>query len=477
MRAKVASRGQRVTNAASDHTIRRRGHARARLPGSHPCRRTCPPPRPRRVAPAHLQRDPAAVHGARWTRARCGPPTALVPLAAPPPGPIQNQPLPPANRRSDMKITIYSRSIRRLHTHRFLAYTSPSRSPDPHHLAVLTRPDFAGAACHPPRHLPDQAAPSFTALLRQDSGEGLPPPLDQSAPHGARATDASGRRPASPGVPRLWHLPRRKVRDPADDLDPGSLLQPCGQAGCPSVRQQIHRPAGLDVDEHRAIDPSLRVAYSSTPTTRGAGNSGSGSTSSSRNTALRLMDTPSAWASRAPARPARARPTVARVDRNGPSTGCAAGSVPASAQRTSAEHTKTPDKRTAELVAGGSPAVPRSVRPQETAGKSCAPGSTRSHSPGMPPRPPYCRRRCVSPRDSRPTTAPTRPRWTVTAGPPGRRRLFHDASLSATRRSALVIFRQVTEGRSEREPSLSVRDSRKAGQNHYCSIKPTTRLS
>jgi hypothetical protein len=32
---------------------------------------------------------------------------------------------------------------------------------------------------HPPRHHPDQAALSFTALLRQDSGEGLSPPLEQ----------------------------------------------------------------------------------------------------------------------------------------------------------------------------------------------------------------------------------------------------------------------------------------------------------
>ena len=31
-------------------------------------------------------------------------------------------------------------------TRRFLAYSSPSRSPDPHHLAVLARPGFVGAA-------------------------------------------------------------------------------------------------------------------------------------------------------------------------------------------------------------------------------------------------------------------------------------------------------------------------------------------
>src|SRR5262249_17965029 len=34
----------------------------------------------------------------------------------------------------------------------------------------------------PPRHHPDQAALSFTTLLRQDSGEGLSPPLEMTAP-------------------------------------------------------------------------------------------------------------------------------------------------------------------------------------------------------------------------------------------------------------------------------------------------------
>ena len=41
---------------------------------------------------------------------------------------------------------------------------------------------------HPPRHLPDQAALSYTALLRQDGDGGLPPPLELSTPHGARST-------------------------------------------------------------------------------------------------------------------------------------------------------------------------------------------------------------------------------------------------------------------------------------------------
>ena len=48
----------------------------------------------------------------------------------------------------------------------------------------------------PPRHHPGQAALSFTALLRQDGGEGLSPPLEQTAPHGA------GRHTATRCTPR-----------------------------------------------------------------------------------------------------------------------------------------------------------------------------------------------------------------------------------------------------------------------------------
>lgn len=70
---------------------------------------------------------------------------------------------------------------------RFLAYTFPPRSPHPRRLAVPTRHGFVRAACHPSGHLPEQAAPSFTAPLRRDDGEGLSPPLNQQAPHGAPA--------------------------------------------------------------------------------------------------------------------------------------------------------------------------------------------------------------------------------------------------------------------------------------------------
>jgi hypothetical protein len=57
---------------------------------------------------------------------------------------------------------------------------------------------------HPPRHHPDQAALSFTALLRQDGGEGLSPPLEQQ--HLTAQPNLSGTLPITgtsgrPGLP------------------------------------------------------------------------------------------------------------------------------------------------------------------------------------------------------------------------------------------------------------------------------------
>jgi hypothetical protein len=82
---------------------------------------------------------------------------------------------------------VSSRCVFKGRKRRFLAYAFPPRSPDPHHLAVLIRPGFVRAACHPTRHLPGQAALSFAILLRQNHGAGLSPPLNQQALHGAPA--------------------------------------------------------------------------------------------------------------------------------------------------------------------------------------------------------------------------------------------------------------------------------------------------
>jgi hypothetical protein len=62
--------------------------------------------------------------------------------------------------------------------------------------ASLARPapsSSTGTPCRcrgcfrPPRRLPGQAAPSFTRPLRRPGGEGLPPPLGNTAPRGARS--------------------------------------------------------------------------------------------------------------------------------------------------------------------------------------------------------------------------------------------------------------------------------------------------
>lgn len=60
----------------------------------------------------------------------------------------------------------------------FLAYSSSSRLPDPHHLAVLATSRRCQGCSHPPRRHPDQAALSSTTLLRQDGDEGLSPPFE-----------------------------------------------------------------------------------------------------------------------------------------------------------------------------------------------------------------------------------------------------------------------------------------------------------
>jgi hypothetical protein len=74
-------------------------------------------------------------------------------------------PYPPGSSRSGLETR----------KRRFLAYSFPSRSPDPHHLAVLTRSDFVGAACHPHRHHPDRAAPASPSCCDRIGRGGLTP--------------------------------------------------------------------------------------------------------------------------------------------------------------------------------------------------------------------------------------------------------------------------------------------------------------
>jgi len=54
---------------------------------------------------------------------------------------------------------------------------------------------------HRSRHLPRSAALSCTALLRQDDDEGLPPPFELSAPHGARGSGLRSSPSCATGLP------------------------------------------------------------------------------------------------------------------------------------------------------------------------------------------------------------------------------------------------------------------------------------
>ncbi len=85
---------------------------------------------------------------------------------------------------------------------------------------------------------------------------GVGPPHAQPVPRSC-AISANGPRPASPGVPRLWRLPRRTARGPG--RRPRSLaagrarrpgLMPLDQAG-------IDRTTGLDVHQDSAVAAAL----------------------------------------------------------------------------------------------------------------------------------------------------------------------------------------------------------------------------
>jgi hypothetical protein len=103
------------------------------LPGS-----SCPPPR---EFPATLTRGRCAPHPAQIRQVRAG--------AA-------------------------SRDV----TRRFLTYSSPSRSPDPNHLAVLARPGFVRAAPTLPGTTWFRLPPASPPCCDRISGEGFSPPLD-----------------------------------------------------------------------------------------------------------------------------------------------------------------------------------------------------------------------------------------------------------------------------------------------------------
>jgi hypothetical protein len=114
-------------------------------------------------------------------------------------------------------------------TRRFLAYSSPSRLPDPNHLVVLARPGFVGAAPTLPGTTRTRLPPAPPSCCDKISGEGLPPPLEPQRltaharpathPRDARAPrgGTSSRRPGTPGPRQRRHHPRHlQPRRPRD---------------------------------------------------------------------------------------------------------------------------------------------------------------------------------------------------------------------------------------------------------------------
>ena len=76
--------------------------------------------------------------------------------------------------------------VPRVHRRWFLAYTFPSRLPDPRHLTVLARPVVVRAASTL-ADVPRVGLPSASvSLLRQADGGGLSPPQGSRTPRGAR---------------------------------------------------------------------------------------------------------------------------------------------------------------------------------------------------------------------------------------------------------------------------------------------------
>jgi hypothetical protein len=68
---------------------------------------------------------------------------------------------------------------------RFLAYSSSSRLPDPHLLAVPARPGFVRTAPALPSTSWIRMSSASPPCSDGDDSGGLSPPLESSAPHGA----------------------------------------------------------------------------------------------------------------------------------------------------------------------------------------------------------------------------------------------------------------------------------------------------
>jgi transposase len=78
---------------------------------------------------------------------------------------------------------------------------------------VPDRPGFVRAACHPPRHLPGQAALSFTALLRQDGGAGLFTSTRSISASWRTKSQIQALDRSQPVLPMMPGMPERRTHD------------------------------------------------------------------------------------------------------------------------------------------------------------------------------------------------------------------------------------------------------------------------
>ena len=137
----------------------------------------------------------------------------------------------------------------------FNRYACLSRLPDPHHLAVLTRPVVVRAASRPPQHLLGQAALSFTGLLRQPGAAGLSPAAGYMAPRGAPGRRGTGRRPGWRRAASCRTPPGTSPTDPASPTrfagPPrlGAGGEPGARLGAVAARHDVEEPTAPDVDD------------------------------------------------------------------------------------------------------------------------------------------------------------------------------------------------------------------------------------
>ena len=102
---------------------------------------------------------------------------------------------------------------------RFLTYAFPPRSPGPHHLAVLTRPGFVGAACHPNPASPRPGCPQLRSpAATEPRSRSLTSTQSMCTSRRTRSCSHSAS-PARDSCGRLLRCPHRRPVHGARGLD------------------------------------------------------------------------------------------------------------------------------------------------------------------------------------------------------------------------------------------------------------------